>query len=152
MEARACFDEARGLDKDCAGAWEGLGRALIALGEEARGRLNLGTGRMLAGDLDTALAEIDRALEVEPDLSEAHANRGGVLKRLGRLDDAAAAYRAALAKDPNAVTVLQNLGLLLCVDLARWDEGLDVLRQLVRLDPSRWFKLPSEVRSRVDQA
>ncbi len=151
-DARACFDEARGLDKDSAGAWEGLGRALIALGEEPRGRLNVGTGRMLAGDLEAALAEIDRAIALEPDLSEAHANRGGVLKRLGRLDDAAAAYRAALAKDPNAVTVLQNLGLLLTVDMGRWDEGLDVLRHLVRLDPSRWFKLPPEVRSRVDQA
>ena len=152
LEARAAFDEARGLDKDLAGAWEGLGRALIALGEEPRGRRNVGTGRMLAGDLAAALTEIDRALELEPELGEAHANRGGVLKRLGRLDDAAAAYRAALQRDPNAVTVLQNLGLLLCLDLARWDEGLPVLRQLVRLDPPRWFKLPPEVRSRVDQA
>jgi tetratricopeptide (TPR) repeat protein len=152
LEARTVFEEARELDKDCAEAWRGVGQSLIALGEEARGRLNMGTGWMIAGELEAALTEIGLAIDIAPELAEAHANRGAVLKRLERFEDAAEAYKAALVLDPNALPLLQNLGLLLCRDLGREDEGLEVLRKLVRLDPSRWFKLPSDLRTKVDKA
>ncbi len=152
LEARALYEEARELDKDCAEAWRGVGQCLVELGEEARGRLNMGTGWMIAGELEAALSEIDLAIGIAPELAEAHANRGGVLKRLERNEDAAAAYEAALALDPNALPLLQNLGLLLCRELGREEDGLGHLRKLVRLDPSRWFKLPTDLRGKVDKA
>ncbi len=63
--------------------------------------------------LALALPHYDRAVSLNPNYAEAHANRGGVLRRLGRWDEAEAAYGAALALDPRSALTHYNLGLLL---------------------------------------
>lgn len=47
--------------------------------------------------LDAALEELDQAIRAAPDFSEAHDLRGQCLEGLARPDDAAAAYRQAIA-------------------------------------------------------
>ena len=50
--------------------------------------------------LDEALIECDRAVEIAPSLAQAHTLRGSVLERLGRTQEALAAYRRAVDLDP----------------------------------------------------
>jgi uncharacterized RDD family membrane protein YckC len=50
--------------------------------------------------LDEALIECDRAVEIAPGLAQAHTLRGNVLERLGRTQEALAAYRRAVDLDP----------------------------------------------------
>lgn len=53
-------------------------------------------------DLPRALAAADRALELDGNLHEARFNRALVLERLGLRDEAAAAWRDYLARDPSS--------------------------------------------------
>ena len=51
-----------------------------------------------------------RALELDPDLAEAHASRGLALSTLGRHDDAEREFKTALHLDPNLLEVLKFYG------------------------------------------
>jgi len=55
----------------------------------------LGLCHSMLGQPDAALAEFDRALELNAEYMEAHVHRGIVLNDLGRLDDAARSFEAA---------------------------------------------------------
>jgi tetratricopeptide (TPR) repeat protein len=58
------------------------------------------------GELLKALQQIDAALRINPDVADAHNNRGNVLKRLGRLEEAMGSYgRAIVPKMPRASTI-----------------------------------------------
>jgi hypothetical protein len=61
---------------------------------------NLGTVLAAVGELDGAVAELDRALRLRPDYPEAHLNRGRALVRLGRIDEAEAEFVEALRLHP----------------------------------------------------
>ena len=50
-----------------------------------------------AGELESALGYFEKALEIEPNLAEAHSNLGSTLQGLGRLDEAEASYKQAIA-------------------------------------------------------
>ncbi|MBI4513264.1 MAG: tetratricopeptide repeat protein [Gemmatimonadetes bacterium] len=55
----------------------------------------LGIGLSLAGELEAAVAEFTRAVELNPGYVEAHLNRAIVLNELGRFDEAQEAFRRA---------------------------------------------------------
>ncbi len=61
-------------------------------------------------DLARALSEFSKALEIQPNSSEALAATGYVLRRQGRWTDAAAALGRALETDPQNAGFLYNLG------------------------------------------
>ena len=73
-------------------------------------------------------------------------------KKMERYDEAAKAYRKALELNSNAVVCMHNLGMLCIYKLDKREEGLRWLKTTLKYDPQRWFKLPSELRSAVDQA
>lgn len=54
-----------------------------------------------------------KAVEVQPRHAEAHCNIGVIHKNAGRLDEAIAAYRKALAVAPNFQIVKANLAIAL---------------------------------------
>ena len=56
---------------------------------------NRADARMLLGDLDMALEDIDAAVAANPELGIAHYTRGQILDELGRADEAQAAYDEA---------------------------------------------------------
>lgn len=82
-----------------------------------------------------ALDAVRRALELDPDLAEAHASRGFLLQGL-RLDGPGAAreYRRAIELRPSYARAHHWLGLLLR-GLGRKEEGLASLRRAADLDP-----------------
>lgn len=82
------------------------------------------------GKPDEAIAALERAARLAPQSADAHYNLGNVLRRHGRLDAAAAAFRSACARDSLVLEAWNNLGLTLR-DLgdragaqAAWRDGL----------------------------
>jgi tetratricopeptide (TPR) repeat protein len=61
------------------------------------------------GRLAEAVAPLTRALQLQPDLVEAHANLGNVLLLSGRALEAIPAYEAALRLHPGDAGLLENL-------------------------------------------
>jgi adenylate cyclase len=60
----------------------------------------LGTWHSVTMPIDAILATADKALAIDPKLTEAHAARGAALTMDGRYDEAVAAFERALAIDP----------------------------------------------------
>ncbi len=79
--------------------------------EEAADRL-ISDGNMAerAGDVKRARELYARAVETAPGYAKAHLNLGIALEAGGRVDDAAASYRRALALDPGDPYACYNLG------------------------------------------
>lgn len=80
---------------------EGLERALDLWRE--------GTARLLAGELEEAIALFTRSLETRP-TAEAYTFRGWAYSFAGRLDDAIAECRKAIATDPDFGNPYNDIG------------------------------------------
>ena len=76
-----------------------------AAGQAAVGRLDLAAGR-----LDAAIIRFQQALQLDPNLIEAHNGLGVALGQKGRYDEAADAFRDALVLSPDSPYLLNNLG------------------------------------------
>jgi len=98
-------------------AWMNAGLALMDRGQLAEARrhferarasnpgyayvyMNISVLEAREGHLDAALHAADEAVRLKPGLAPAHYYRGRVLEKLGRTEEAAAAYEQALAIDP----------------------------------------------------
>jgi tetratricopeptide (TPR) repeat protein len=62
------------------------------------------------GDLDGAIAEYHKAIEIDPGLDLAHNNLGATLRRKGDLDRAIAKFKTAIALAPRYALAHYNLG------------------------------------------
>ncbi|ALG73294.1 hypothetical protein VY88_24080 [Azospirillum thiophilum] len=87
-----------------------------------------------AGDAAGAEPLYARALAADPMLAGTHNNHGNVLRALGRLDKAAAAYRAAVAHGLDEGMAHYNLGSVLR-QAERHAEADDAFRQSLALRP-----------------
>ncbi len=72
--------------------------------------IGLALGALADHDYGAALESCARALEINPNSVESHTNKRMTLEHLGRLDEAAASYRAALHIDPAYGDAHRNLG------------------------------------------
>lgn len=70
---------------------------------------NLGAEALMAGQNERALELVTLATQIAPDFTKAINNRGVCLARMGRLDDALAAYRQGLTFEPENVAILTNM-------------------------------------------
>jgi len=83
---------------------------------------------------ERAKTMIGRALEIDPDLAEAHATRGLVLGNSFNLQEAEEELRKAIELKPSYATTHHWYFLLLLMEL-RWDEALAEIEKAVELDP-----------------
>jgi predicted O-linked N-acetylglucosamine transferase (SPINDLY family) len=86
------------------------------------------------GDWGAALEALERAARARPEDARTHTNLGVVLRRLGRLEDAAAAQRRAVALAPDFADAQYNLGNVLQA-LGRLQEALGHYDAALRLRP-----------------
>src|SRR5262249_11343992 len=78
--------------------------------DQARPRYNLARQYHLRGDLASAEAGYRRALELDPQLSEAILNLGRLLEESGRIEEVGEAVQAAAAAQPESVAAQMLLG------------------------------------------
>jgi tetratricopeptide (TPR) repeat protein len=103
-------------------------------GESAEGHLLLGAQHIRRDNFQGALPELERAVEMSPELAGAHSMLGIALLGTGDREDAARAFRRELRTNPNDFEANLHLGLLLREE-DRLDEATDYLRRAERLRP-----------------
>ena len=128
-KARECFEQAVALDPDYAQAWAGLADAYTTSGYSG-----LAPG---ASTMPQALAAAQRALELDPDLAEAH-NARACVALVWERDYVLAEqeWKRAIELNPNYVQALCWYGLFFLLWAAgRTDEAYPILYGANRIDP-----------------
>ncbi|NOJ41316.1 adenylate/guanylate cyclase domain-containing protein [Bradyrhizobium sp. WSM 1791] len=126
---------------------EGLARRAVALdGADAEARSCLGWALHSRGEAEGALAEIERALAMSPNLAIAHGHRGATLIFAGRPKEGITALEKCIRLDPRdpylAVRLLHiACGLYFC---GEYEASLEASKRLLRSYPDfpmiyRWF-------------
>lgn len=110
----------------------------LALAREVHERFTLGLDAERGGRWDAAAAEFERIIQLhpgEPQSSTAYYDSGIAYAHLNRFDDAARAFRGALAGDSQFLAAMANL---IAVDLARGDmrEARSTADRFVSLAPT----------------
>jgi len=93
-----------------------------AAGDAAVANLNLGTAYLRQGRLTLALERLDRALNHNPRLAEAHSTIAMVYDRLGDVEEARDHHRRAIRLAPNDPATANGFGVFLCRH-ERWSEA-----------------------------
>jgi adenylate cyclase len=124
--ARAVFERALELDPGNARACVGLADAIMASTEYAP---NVG-----ADWLARSHQLIERALELDPNLPEAHASRATLLRREYRFSEAEREFRTALSANPSYPTAHHEYGILLG-DTGRLEEAVREFLRAEEADP-----------------
>ncbi|MCL5282729.1 MAG: tetratricopeptide repeat protein [Planctomycetes bacterium] len=96
---------------------------------------NLGTVYLEIGDTDTALVALERAVAINPTLSESRTNLGNIYLQRNRVDDAVQQYRAALQLNPNDPKTHYNLGNAYLVR-NELNAAASSYRQAIQFDPN----------------
>jgi tetratricopeptide (TPR) repeat protein len=86
------------------------------------------------GDVDAAIREYTRVIELRPDLPEAYANLAAAQKRRGDLQQAVASLNKALELKPKFGTALNNRGWIY-TEQEKWAEARDDFEQALIVDP-----------------
>jgi protein O-mannosyl-transferase len=102
--------------------------------------LNLGKLELHDRAIAQAMIHLTEALRLKPDLAEAHYNMGLGMHRLGRLDEAIAAYRQALQLKSNLPEAYNNIGNAL-QEMGRVDEAIPQYEIALRLEPDFVYAL-----------
>lgn len=109
-------------------------RARSRFPDDARMALAIALCHEDQGCLQDALAQYDRALQLAPNFEDALHNRGRLLARLGRFDDAEANQRRHVAVNPVSARAHSGLADAL-LGLGRFVEALEALDRLERIAP-----------------
>ncbi len=116
--AHECFDavEIARTDATLRRAYAACSAAIrdrsLTSADAAASFANRGVVNLRKGDYAAALADFDQALDIDPDMADAHTNRAGALIGLDRFEDALAALDAAEAfGSKNEAAMLVNRGL-----------------------------------------
>jgi len=106
-----------------------------AKSDEAIKQNNFGADLLKQGRLDEAIAEFQRALELDPSYAPASFNLAYAYERRDRIDDAIAQYKKAIQLEPANVMGLNNLGVLYDKK-GLYDEAIAAFEQALKADPS----------------
>jgi tetratricopeptide (TPR) repeat protein len=138
------------LDPGEAASHHELGRALLCLGRLAEAAASLSLATTLKDDAAAyhdlgaalqrlglhaeAMAAYRRAVELAPELAEAHAALGDLLERAGDAEAAAQCFRRAAASAPDTEAARLNLARALILE-GNFVEAEGLLRQALALNP-----------------
>ncbi len=134
LTARQQFEEAIALDPDYAEAYSGLADSVLLL---------LNNHQALSADEAFSVAEaaLDKALSLNPDLSDAHASLGLLKHKMWEetrtgpgLEEAEAHFVAALALNPNSAQAYMWFASVRGSQL-RIEEAIELFHESLRVDP-----------------
>ncbi len=117
---------------------EALARRAVALdGADAEARSCLGWALQARGELQGALAEIERALGMSPNLAVAHGQRGATLIFAGRPKEGLAAVQTSIRLDPrDPFSAIRLLHIACGLYFSReYEEAIEAAKQLIRSYP-----------------
>ena len=117
---------------------EALSRRAVALdGADAEARSCLGWALQARGELQGALAEIERALGMSPNLAVAHGQRGATLIFAGRPKEGLAAVQTSIRLDPrDPFSAIRLLHIACGLYFSReYEETIEAAKQLIRSYP-----------------
>jgi tetratricopeptide (TPR) repeat protein len=107
---------------------------LACTSDNAVAHNNLGLALSQKGKVDEAIAQFQKALQINPDSAQAHNNLGAALFQKGNVDEAIAHYRMALQINPDYMEAQNNLGLAL-LQKGNVDEAIAHYQQALQIDP-----------------
>ncbi|MCM1496197.1 MAG: tetratricopeptide repeat protein [Bacteroides sp.] len=88
-------------------------------------------------NMDLAVADYEKALELEPDNVYAYNNIGYVLQSKGRFEEAIAYFKQSIAHMTDEKTLLPYRNMASCYKaLRQWDKGIEILEKARELAPS----------------
>ena len=124
------FEQAIARDPNYALAYAGMADAFLAI------ERNVVTTQPLGAEaFPRAKAAAERAVELDPMLSEARSAMASVRAREYAWQEAERGFRDAIESNPNNALAHLELGASVLVVQGRFDEGLDEVRRAVALDP-----------------
>ena len=124
--AREYYERAIAMDPDCAPAWSGLaGVHWISMATEA---ISLKVGR------EKVREAAQRALQLDPNLAEAHLRMANYFASTGNYDAASEQMRQATAVEPNNPLVI-SFAASTAAEADRFDEAIELQRRAVAADP-----------------
>jgi serine/threonine-protein kinase len=126
------FQKAIDADPRFARAWAGVAQAWDILGYTGR--------RPTPEAYERSKAAARKALELDPDLADAHAVLAHATMFTGDEKDAELEFKKALELDANSVTALHWYSHLL-MKQKRWDESLALSKRLLELDPMGYWNV-----------
>jgi superkiller protein 3 len=85
--------------------------------------------------VDEAIAQFQKALDLQPDFAAAHNGLGSALLERGAVDEATAQFQKALELQPNDADTCYNLGVAL-VQKGQRDEGIAHYKRALELQPN----------------
>jgi len=86
------------------------------------------------GDMDSAIKEYSKVVELRPDLPEAYNNLGVAQKRKGELEQAAKSFDKALEQRPDYSAALSNRGWTFA-EQNKWTEARRDFEQALKVNP-----------------
>ncbi len=87
------------------------------------------------GQWDKAIAEYNKAIELDPKFSMAYSNRGIAYRRKGQLDQAISDFNKAIEINPRDAKAYYNRGLTYAKGKGQFDQAISDLTKAIELDP-----------------
>ena len=107
---------------------------ILRNGDSAEARLLIGTTKLMVNDFQGALADLQKAVELNPDLPDVFAYYGAALVATGDQEGAKQAFTKALQQDPNNFESNLRMGFLLRND-NEFDEAMKYLKHALEVRP-----------------
>src|SRR2546426_7448009 len=107
---------------------------LLKNGDSAEARLLMGTTKLMAHDDPAAVVDLEKAVELNPNLRSAHAYYGRALQNSANPEEAKKAFRGELSINPNDFDANLYLGVVLKEEQA-YDEALPFLKHALQVRP-----------------
>ena len=87
------------------------------------------------GNTGKAIADLEKAIQIDPSFADAHNDLGGCYNKLGQEDKAVVEFAKASSLDPDSAVMMYNFSLTLA-ELKRFTEAEDAARAALKLDSS----------------
>lgn len=107
---------------------------ILKNGDSAEARLLLGTTKLKVNDFSGALVDLQKAVELDPNLPDVYAYYGAALLATGDQAGAQKAFERALEGDANNFDANLRMGLLLRKD-EKYDDAMPYLRHALEIRP-----------------